>query len=208
MTLKGRALLKDPVLNEGTAFSPEERHDFGLEGLLPHAVESLDVQLTRVRLEYDSKRTDLGRHIFLRQLQEGSRVLFYRFVVEHLEEVLPVLYTPTVDEACQKFSRIYRRPHGLFVAYPDIDHLDEMLDNAEPTDLRIIVVTDGERILGLGDQGVGGMGIPIGKLALYSACGGIHPSRHAARISRRWHEQPRVVADPLYLGWRHERRRR
>ena len=148
-----------------------------MDRLLPHAVESLDVQLTRVRLEYDSKRTDLGRHIFLRQLQEASRVLFYRFVVEHLEEVLPVLYTPTVDEACQKFSRIYRRPHGLFVAYPDIDHLDEMLDNAEPTDLRITVVTDGERILGLGDQGVGGMGIPIGKLALYSACGGIHPSR-------------------------------
>ena len=161
--LTGRALLKDPVRNKGTAFTRQERHDLGLEGLLPHAVESVDHQLERVRVEFDTKRTDLGRHIFLRQLQDSSRVLFYRFVTEHLEELLPIVYTPTVGEACQEFSRMYRRPHGLTITFPDIDHLDEMLDNAAPDDLRVMVVTDGERILGLGDQGVGGMGIPIGK---------------------------------------------
>jgi malate dehydrogenase (oxaloacetate-decarboxylating) len=198
-------VLKDPVLNKGTAFSATERHALGLEGLLPQAVETLDEQLRRVRVEYDTKRTDLGRHIFLRQLQDASRVLFYRFVVDHLEEVLPVVYTPTVGEACERFSSIYRRPHGLFVAYPDIDDVDEMLDNAAPDDVRIIVVTDGERILGLGDQGVGGMGIPIGKLALYTACGGIHPSCTLPVFLDVGTNNPAALADPLYLGWRHER---
>jgi malate dehydrogenase (oxaloacetate-decarboxylating) len=203
--LAGRALLKDPVRNKGTAFTRQERHDLNLEGLLPHAVESIELQLERVRVEYDTKRTDLGRHIFLRQLQDSSRVLFYRFVTEHLEEMLPIVYTPTVGAACQEFSRLYRRPHGLTIAYPDLDHLDEMLDNAAPEDLRVIVVTDGERILGLGDQGVGGMGIPIGKLALYTACAGIHPSCTLPVFLDVGTNNTDLLRDPLYLGWRHER---
>lgn len=203
--LTGRALLKDPIHNKGTAFTRRERHDLGLEGLLPHVVEPIDRQLERVRVEYDTKHTDLGRHIFLRQLQDSSQVLFYRFVVEHLEELLPIVYTPTVGEACQEFSRMYRHPHGLTVAFPDVDHLDEMLVNAVADDLRVIVVTDGERILGLGDQGVGGMGIPIGKLALYTACAGIHPSCTLPVILDVGTNNPGLLDDPLYLGWRHER---
>ena len=201
----GSALLKDPVLNKGTAFTVRERHELGLEGLLPPAVESLEQQVARVGVEYRTKQTALGRHIYLRQLQDVSRVLFYRFLVDNLEEVLPVVYTPTVGEACQRFSRIYRRPHGLFVSYPDIDYLDEMLENAAPADVRVIVVTDGERILGLGDQGVGGMGIPIGKLALYTACGGIHPSSSLPVFLDVGTNNPELLADRMYLGWRHER---
>lgn len=203
--LTGAALLKDPVRNKGTAFTRQERHDLGLEGLLPNAVESIDDQLARIRVEYETKRTPLGRHIYLRQLQDGSRTLFYRFLVSNLEEVLPIVYTPTVGEACQKFSRIYRRPHGLFVAYPDIEHLDEMLDNVAADEVRIIVVTDGERILGLGDQGVGGMGIPVGKLALYTACAGIHPSLTLPVFLDAGTNNQALLRDPLYLGWRHER---
>lgn len=201
----GAPLLKDPIHNKGTAFSRQERHDLGLEGLLPYAIESIDEQLVRVRMEFDTKRTPLGRHIYLRQLQDGSRTLFYRFLVAHLEELLPIVYTPTVGEACEQFSRIYRRPHGLFVAYPDIDHLDEMLDNLSVDDIGVIVVTDGERILGLGDQGVGGMGIPVGKLALYTACAGIHPEVTLPVFLDVGTNNRDLLEDPLYLGWRHER---
>jgi len=203
--LTGAALLKDPIHNKGTAFTRQERHELGLEGLLPNAIESIDDQLARVRMEYETKRTPLGRHIYLRQLQDGSRTLFYRFLVSHLEELLPIVYTPTVGEACEKFSRIYRRPHGLFVALPDIDHLDEMLDNVVTDDIRIIVVTDGERILGLGDQGVGGMGISVGKLALYTACAGIHPRHTLPVFLDVGTNNQALLSDPLYLGWRHER---
>jgi malate dehydrogenase (oxaloacetate-decarboxylating) len=201
----GASLLKDPIGNKGTAFSRQERHDLGLEGLLPYAVESIEDQLARVRVEFDTKRTPLGRHIYLRQLQDGSRTLFYRFLLANLEELLPIVYTPTVGEACEQFSRIYRRPHGLFVAFPDIDHLDEMLDNLRVDDIRVIVVTDGERILGLGDQGVGGMGIPVGKLALYTACAGIHPGATLPVFLDVGTNNLELLEDPLYLGWRHER---
>lgn len=201
----GAALLKDPMRNRGTAFSRQERHELGLEGLLPYAVETVDEQLTRVRVEYSTKRTPLGRHIFLRQLQDESRTLFYRFLLANLEELLPVVYTPTVGEACEQFSRIYRRAHGLFVAYPDVDYLDEMLDNVDSDGIRVIVVTDGERILGLGDQGVGGMGIPVGKLALYTACAGIHPSVTLPVFLDVGTNNRELLDDPLYLGWRHER---
>lgn len=201
----GRELLKDPILNKGTAFSRDERHDLGLEGLLPHIIEDIDAQLRRVRLEYDTKRTPLGRHIFLRQLQDSSRVLFYRFLVDHLEELLPIVYTPTVGEACEAFSRIYRRPHGLFIAYPDLAHIDEMFDNIGADNLSVIVVTDGERILGLGDQGAGGMGIPVGKLALYTACAGIHPGTTLPVFLDVGTNNEDLLSDPLYMGWRHER---
>lgn len=205
VTLRGRALLRDPVLNKGTAFSTAERRELGLTGLLPKAVETLGTQVRRVRVEYDTKTTDIGRHIFLRQLADANQVLFYRFVLEYLEEVLPVVYTPTVGQVCRQYSQIYRRPHGLFVGYPDIDRIDEMLGNGAPEQLRIVVVTDGERILGLGDQGAGGMGIPIGKLDLYTACGGIDPATTLPVMLDAGTNNEALLSDPLYLGWRHER---
>ncbi|RMH69653.1 MAG: oxaloacetate-decarboxylating malate dehydrogenase, partial [Actinomyces sp.] len=203
-TRRGRDLLGDPTLNKSSAFTGPERTALGLEGLLPHRVETLDDQVKRVREEYDMAVGPLGKHIMLRALQDTNEVLFYRFVVDELAEVLPIIYTPTVGEACERFSHIYRRPHGLFCAYPERHRLDVQLAN-HPGDVDVIVVTDGERILGLGDQGVGGMGIPIGKLSLYTACAGIDPARTLPILLDVGTDNPDLLADPLYLGWRHER---
>ena len=203
-TSRGTVLLNDPVLNKGTAFTLEERAGLGLDGLLPARVEDLGEQCARVRVKYDSFHHDLERHVFLRALQDINEILFYAFVVAHLEEMLPIVYTPTVGEACQRFSHIYRRPHGLFLAYPDRDRLARQLATIE-RDIDVIVVTDGQRILGLGDQGVGGMGIPIGKLSLYTAVGGIDPSRTLPILLDVGTDNADLLADPLYLGWRHER---
>jgi malate dehydrogenase (oxaloacetate-decarboxylating) len=174
---QGRTLIDDPLRNKGTAFSDAERARLGLHGLLPPHVETIQEQATRAYDAYGRKTTDLERHIYLRALQDTNEILFYRLVVDHLVEMMPILYTPVVGDACQQFSEIYRRPRGLFLAYPQRDRLCEMLRNHGQEDVQAIVVTDGERILGLGDQGAGGMGIPIGKLSLYVACGGIHPAR-------------------------------
>ena len=212
MTLVGRQLLANRYHNKGTAFTSEERDRYRLNGLLPPVVEDLDTQLLRVRTEFDAAHGDLARHIFLRALQATNSVLFYRFLVDNLEELLPIVYTPTVGLACQEWSRMYRREHGLYVSWPDRHRVAELLDNAlSPDDghrgVDVVVVTDGERILGLGDLGVGGMGIPIGKLALYTAVGGVDPERTLPVFLDVGTENEELLSDPLYLGWRHRRLR-
>jgi malate dehydrogenase (oxaloacetate-decarboxylating) len=202
---QGRTLIDDPLRNKGTAFSDAERARLGLHGLLPPHVETIQEQATRAYDAYGRKTTDLERHIYLRALQDTNEILFYRLVVDHLVEMMPILYTPVVGDACQQFSEIYRRPRGLFLAYPQRDRLCEMLRNHGQEDVQAIVVTDGERILGLGDQGAGGMGIPIGKLSLYVACGGIHPARTLPILLDVGTNNRERLDDPFYIGWRHER---
>ncbi len=201
---RGRAVLADPRLNKGTAFSNDERAALGLHGLLPAAVESIDEQLVRARAEFDRLHDDLERHVYLRALQDHNQVLFHRFVVDNLNDTLPIVYTPTVGLATQQFSRIFRRPLGLFISYPQRGNIASLLATVEG-DVDVIVVTDSGRILGLGDQGVGGMGIPIGKLSLYSAFGGIDPHATLPIVLDVGTDNAERLADPTYLGWRHER---
>ncbi len=206
----GRARLRNRFLNKGTAFSREERDRYDLNGLLPPVVETLEQQLQRTRMEYDTRASDLDRHIFLRQLQSRNSVLFYAFITRNLEETLPIVYTPTVGLACQEWSRIYRQEHGLYLCWNDRHRIPEMLDNAldgleGDLDVDVIVVSDGERILGLGDLGAGGMGIPIGKLALYTAVGGINPARSLPVLLDVGTDNEALLSDPIYLGWRSRR---
>ncbi len=205
-SLKGLELLREPLLNKGTAFSEEERETFCLYGLLPCNVEPIEEQLLRCSDAYAAKSTPLEKHIYLRALQDRNEVLFYRFVLENLEEMLPVIYTPVVGEACELFHHIYRQPRGLFISYPERDRMDAILSAiAKVRTIRVIVVTDGERILGLGDQGAGGLGIPIGKLSLYTACGGIDPAQTLPVILDVGTNNQERLDDPEYLGWRHAR---
>ena len=201
----GNDLLECPLQNRGTAFTETQRKQLGLLGLLPPNVETLSEQVQRSYAAYQRKTTDIGRHIFLRNLQDTNETLFYRLLADHLTEMTPIIYTPVVGEACQQFSEIYRRARGLFIAYPERDCIDEMLNNAMVQNVRVIVVTDGERILGLGDQGTGGMGIPIGKLSLYTACGGIDPATTLPVILDVGTNNEERLADPLYIGWRNKR---
>ncbi|HJP75243.1 MAG TPA: NAD-dependent malic enzyme [Pseudonocardiaceae bacterium] len=203
--LRGTQLLESPLNNRGTAFTVEQRSELGLTGLLPAVVETLEEQVERAYGAFLAYDKPINRHIYLRQLQDTNEVLFYRLVTEHLAEMLPVVYTPTVGEACQRFSEIYRRPRGLFVSYPDRDRLREAIANRPNREVDVIVVTDGQRILGLGDQGAGGMGIPIGKLGLYTAVGGIHPARTLPILLDVGTDNEQRLADPRYLGWRHHR---
>lgn len=203
--LRGNTLLENPLLNKGTAFSPIERDDLGLDGLLPPHVESLADQAERAYEAFNVFETLLEQHIYLRALQDNNETLFYRLLSEHLTEMMPIIYTPIVGLACQQFSEIYRRPRGLFIAFPEQDKIDTILDNAMVENVQVIVVTDGERILGLGDQGAGGMGIPIGKLSLYTACGGIDPSTTLPITLDVGTNNQERLDDPLYIGWRHER---
>jgi malate dehydrogenase (oxaloacetate-decarboxylating) len=202
---RGVALLEDPIANKGTAFDAGERRALGLDGLLPPAVETLGQQALRAYEAFSRYGDDLARHIYLRALQDTNEVLFYRLVTDHVEEMLPIVYTPTVGLACQQFSHIYRRSRGLFLSYPDKDRLAEVLRNRPHHEVDAIVVTDGERILGLGDQGAGGLGIPIGKLSLYSAIGGIHPARTLPIVLDAGTGNRQLLDDPEYIGWRHER---
>ncbi|OUC95494.1 NAD-dependent malic enzyme [Streptomyces swartbergensis] len=196
--------LADPLVNKGTAFSRQERAELGLDGLLPPAVETLDEQVARAYEAFHGYDKPLNRHIYLRQLQDTNEVLFYRLVTEYLEELLPVVYTPTVGEACQRFSEIYRRPRGLFLTWEDRHRFRDILRNRphRDEDVDVIVVTDGQRILGLGDQGVGGMGIPIGKLSLYTAIGGIHPARTLPILLDVGTDNEDLLRNPRYLGRR------
>jgi malate dehydrogenase (oxaloacetate-decarboxylating) len=203
--LRGVDLLNNPALNKGTAFDEAERTAFGLHGLLPPIVESLDAQTERAYEAFGLKENDLERHIYLRQLQDTNEVLFYRLLLNHVEEMLPIVYTPVVALGCQQFSHIYRRPRGLFISYPLRDSIPALLRNHPNSQVDVIVVTDGERILGIGDQGVGGLGIPIGKLSLYSLIGGIHPSRTLPIVLDCGTNNEERLRDPEYLGWRHER---
>ena len=202
---RGVALLEDPIVNKGTAFDADERRALGLDGLLPPAIETLEQQALRAYEAFSRYGDDLARHICLRALQDVNEVLFYKLVVDHVEEMLPIVYTPTVGLACQQFSHIYRRSRGLFLSYPHRDRLAQILRNRPRREVDAIVVTDGERILGLGDQGAGGLGIPIGKLSLYSAIGGIHPARTLPIVLDVGTNNRERLDDPEYIGWRHER---
>ena len=202
---RGTDLLNRPMLNKGTAFTDEERAKFGLIGLLPPQVEKMAEQVVRAYEAYKRKDDDLERHIYLRALQDANEVLFYGLLMEHIEEMLPMVYTPVVALACEQFSHIYRRPRGLFISYPLRDSIPELLRNRPNRDVDVIVVTDGERILGIGDQGAGGLGIPIGKLSLYTLIGGIHPERTLPIVLDVGTNNPERLNDPEYIGWRHER---
>jgi malate dehydrogenase (oxaloacetate-decarboxylating) len=202
---RGMDLLDTPLLNKGTAFSDTERTQFGLHGLLPPCVETLEEQVARAHEAYARKEDDLERHIYLRALQDNNEVLFYRLLLEHIEQMTPIIYTPTVALACQQFSHIYRRPRGMFIGYPQRDSIVELLRNRPNPNVDVIVVTDGERILGIGDQGVGGLGIPIGKLSLYTLIGGIRPERTLPIVLDVGTNNAERIDDPEYLGWRHER---
>jgi malate dehydrogenase (oxaloacetate-decarboxylating) len=202
---RGMDLIDKPQLNKGTAFTEEERNKLRLHGLLPPHVESLEEQLVRAYEAYKRKDDDLERHIYLRALQDTNEVLFYRLLLDHIEEMTPIVYTPVVAQACQRFSHIYRRPRGLFISYPLRDSIPALLRNRPNSEVDVIVVTDGERILGIGDQGAGGLGIPIGKLSLYSLIGGIRPERTLPVVLDVGTNNAERLNDPEYLGWRHER---
>ncbi|MGD0587758.1 MAG: NAD-dependent malic enzyme [Thermoplasmata archaeon] len=203
--LRGMDLLDTPLFNKGTAFSYEERTRLGLHALLPPQVETLEQQVVRAYEAYERKTDDLERHIYLRALQDNNEVLFYRLLLDHLEEMTPVVYTPVVASGCQEFSHIYRRPRGLFLSYPLRESLIELLRHRPNPEVDVIVVTDGERILGIGDQGAGGLGIPIGKLSLYTLFGGIAPERTLPIVIDVGTNNPDRLKDPEYLGWRHDR---
>jgi malate dehydrogenase (oxaloacetate-decarboxylating) len=198
-------LLERPTLNKGTAFTQAERSRLGLHGLLPFAVENLDQQVARAYDAFRRKDDDLERHIYLRALQDTNEVLFYRLLLDNIEEMTPLVYTPVVAQACEQFSQIYRRPRGLFVTYPLRDSIPELFRNRPHPNVDVIVVTDGERILGIGDQGAGGLGIPIGKLSLYTLIGGIRPERTLPIVLDVGTNNAERLSDPEYLGWRHER---
>ncbi|HEY0208892.1 NAD-dependent malic enzyme [Acerihabitans sp.] len=201
----GPVLLEFPLLNKGSAFTIEERDNFNLHGLLPEAVETIEEQTERAWRQYQDFTSDIDKHIYLRNIQDTNETLFYRLLDGHLSEMLPIIYTPTVGEACEHFSDIYRRARGLFISYGNRDKIDDMLQNATKQNVKVIVVTDGERILGLGDQGIGGMGIPIGKLSLYTSCGGISPAYTLPVVLDAGTNNPQRLNDPLYMGWRHPR---
>ncbi|MES4612183.1 MAG: NAD-dependent malic enzyme [Ewingella sp.] len=201
----GPILLEFPLLNKGSAFTEEERNNFNLHGLLPEAVETIEEQAERAYRQFQDFKSDIDKHIYLRNIQDTNETLFYRLIDSHLSEMMPVIYTPTVGEACEHFSDIYRRARGLFISYPNRAHIDDMLQNATKQHVKVVVVTDGERILGLGDQGIGGMGIPIGKLSLYTACGGISPAYTLPVVLDVGTNNPQLLNDPLYMGWRHPR---
>ena len=203
--VRGMELLNNQMLNKGTAFTNEERARLGLHGLLPPQMETLDEQVIRAYGAYKRKDDDLERHIYLRALEDTNEVLFYRLLLDHIEEMTPIVYTPVVALGCQQFSQIYRRPRGLFISYPLRDSIPALLRNRPHPEVDVIVVTDGERILGIGDQGVGGLGIPIGKLSLYTLIGGIHPARTLPIVLDVGTNNAERLQDPQYLGWRHER---
>jgi malate dehydrogenase (oxaloacetate-decarboxylating) len=203
--LSGKDLLSNPMLNKDTAFTNEERVRLDLHGLLPPVVESLELQVIRAYDAYKRKADDLERHIFLRALQDRNETLFYALLNRHIAEMAPIIYTPVVAEGCINFSHIYRRPRGLFLSYPLADMMDEMIENRPYRDVDVVVVTDGERVLGIGDQGAGGMGIPIGKLSLYTLIGGIDPQRTLPILLDVGTNNEVRLNDPEYLGWRHRR---
>jgi malate dehydrogenase (oxaloacetate-decarboxylating) len=205
VSLTGQTLLETPLLNKGSVFPEDERRALHLLGLLPYHVAPVAEQLARTYENYLREDSDLGRYIYLASLQDRNEVLFYRLVLDHIREMSPVVYTPVVGVACQHYSHIYRRPRGLYVSYPYRDEMDALFQNSAADQVRVIVVTDGERILGLGDLGVGGMGIPVGKLALYTLCAGIHPAATLPIILDVGTDNRALLADPLYLGWHHER---
>jgi len=203
--LFGYELLNDPLLNKGTAFTDEERDIFELHGLLPPHVATLDEQVARRMQAFQQLPSDLERYVFLRGLQDSVEVLFYALLVHDLAGMLPVVYTPTVGLGCQEFSHTFSKPRGLFLSFPHMGNIKRILANSRFDNVEAIVVTDGERILGLGDQGTGGMGIPIGKLSLYTACGGLHPATTLPIMLDVGTNNAQCLSDPVYVGWKHDR---
>jgi malate dehydrogenase (oxaloacetate-decarboxylating) len=205
VSLSGFNLINSPRLNKGTAFTDHERDVFDLHGLLPPHVGSLDEQIERRMEALRAQPNGFSKYSFLRDLQDTNETLFYALLVRNVEEMLPLVYTPTVGEGCQRFSEIWRKPRGLFLSYPNRDRIEQILDHPRYDDVRCIVVSDGERILGLGDQGAGGMGIPIGKMALYTALGGIHPEHCLPILLDVGTDNEDRLKSPLYIGWRQHR---
>jgi malate dehydrogenase (oxaloacetate-decarboxylating) len=203
--LSGYELLNDPLLNKGTAFTEAERDTFDLHGLLPPHVTELDYQVKRRLDAFRGLASDIQRYVFLRGLQDSNETLFYALLTRNIEEMMPIVYTPTVGLGCQLFSHIFRKPRGLFLSIPHQEKIRQILAHSRFDRVEAIVVSDGERILGLGDQGAGGMGIPIGKLALYTACAGLHPSTTLPIILDVGTDNKEHLDDPLYIGWQHER---
>lgn len=204
-SLTGVHLLHDPVLNKGTSFTERERDIFRLRGLLPPRVNSQEQQVERVLENLRRKESDLERYIFMMALQDRNETLFYRLILDHLEELVPIIYTPTVGRACQEYGHIFRRPRGIFISLEDAGRVASLLCNWPYKNIRVIVVTDGERILGLGDLGADGMGIPVGKLSLYTACGGIHPTHCLPVTIDVGTNNEDLQKDPLYIGRGHPR---
>jgi len=205
VSVTGFDLINKPMLNKGVAFNEGERDTFRLHGILPPHIGTMDEQIERRLKGMRSFATDFERYAFLRELQDSNETLFYALLVRYIEELLPLVYTPTVGEGCQHFSEIWRKPRGLFLSYPNKQRIRDILSDPRFDPVRVIVVSDGERILGLGDQGAGGMGIPIGKLSLYTACAGIHPDLTLPILLDVGTNNSERLANPLYIGWRHER---
>lgn len=203
--LSGYNLLRTPKLNKGCAFTAKERELFKLDGLLPPLVETLDQQTARMFMQYKEHHTNLGKNIYLNMLHDYNETLFYKLASLHLEEMLPILYTPTVGEAVQRFSLEHRKPKGIYISYNQRNHIKKILDQCVPHEIDLSVVTDGEAVLGIGDQGIGGINISIAKLMVYTLCGGINPNRTLPIQLDVGTNNPHLLNDPMYLGWRHER---
>lgn len=201
----GPSLLETPLLNKGSAFTARERTAFNLTGLLPPRYETVEEQVERAYMQYSTFDDALNKHIYLRAIQDNNETLFYRLVQKYIDEMMPIIYTPTVGDACEQFSDIYRSSRGLFISWEERHQLDDIVRNATKRKVKVIVVTDGERILGLGDQGIGGMGIPIGKLSLYTACGGISPAYTLPVMLDVGTNNEKLLNDPMYMGARHPR---
>lgn len=201
----GPSLLETPLLNKGSAFSEKERRNFNLIGLLPPRYENIEEQVKRAYMQYKSFDEPINKHIYLRVVQDNNETLFYRLLQDHLVEMLPIIYTPTVGEACEHFSDIYRSARGIIASYQDREFMDEILRSVTKDKVKVIVVTDGERVLGLGDQGVGGMGIAIGKLSIYTACGGISPAYTLPVALDVGTNNKTLLEDPYYMGVRQPR---
>ncbi len=203
--LTGNSLLSSSKLNKGCAFTQEEREQFDLTGLLPHQVETLAQQVSRMYEQYNEHHTNLAKNIYLNVLHDYNETLFYKLVSEHLEEMLPVIYTPTVGEAVQQFSLEHRKSKGLYISYPDRNNIDAILNHRSVSEVDLTVVTDGEAVLGVGDQGIGGINISHAKLNVYTLCGGVNPQRFLPIQLDVGTNNPHLLNDPMYLGWRHER---
>jgi malate dehydrogenase (oxaloacetate-decarboxylating) len=204
-SLTGKGLLSLPALNKGTAFTERERIKFGLIGKLPYQIESIEEQKARAYQQYKSFRSDIGKYSFLKNLHNINETLFYRLVRDNLGEMLPIIYTPTVGEAVKRYSRQYISPRGLYIAYPDRHRMKEIISNRTNYDIEIIVASDAEGVLGIGDQGVGGIEIPVAKLMVYTLCAGINPGKYLPVFLDAGTNNKELLQDPLYLGWRHER---